>query len=157
MDITKEWTKKENVGQIINRQEYIIKGTTYRVDGHHVILAPTSVEVKVAEILAYKYGKKVELIPQIMYPAGMQTPDYLIDGDRFDLKSPTGKGKNLLYGMIAKKKQQAHCFVINLTCCPLGMDEIERQTNDLFRSPRTAFLDIIVFIKGDEIVKVVKR
>ena len=72
MDITKEWiTTQKNIGQVIKKQEYIIKGTKYKVDGHHVVLEP----------------------------------DYLIDGERFDLKSPTGSGKYLIKGLIAKKKK----------------------------------------------------
>ena len=57
--------------------------------------------------------------------ATYQTPDYLIDGERFDLKSPIGRGNNLLYGMIAKKKEQSHNFIIDITNCPLSMEELE--------------------------------
>lgn len=83
--------------------------------------------MSIAVLLSEKYGKKVELIPQVKYPRGIQTPDYLIDGKRFDWKSPTGKGKNLLYGLIAKKYKQAHNFIIDITECPLSMEELQKQ------------------------------
>ena len=97
MEITKEWAKKtqDNRGLVIEKPLYIINGKTYVVDGVHVILKPSERERKIAEILSSKYGKTVELVPQIVYPQGIKTPDYLIDGERFDLKSPTGEGKNL--------------------------------------------------------------
>lgn len=158
MEITKEWTKAHGKkGTVINTTEYIVNGILYQVDGKHVKLQPSEKEIAVAKILSAKYGKTVELIPQVSYPQGIQTPDYLIDGERFDLKSPTGKGKNLLYGLIAKKQKQSHNFIINVTNCPLSMEEPERQTNDLFRSPRTGFLEKIVFLKDDEVVKVFSR
>ena len=97
MEIIKEWAKKtqDNKGLVIEKPLYIINGKTYVVDGVHVILKPSEKERKIAEILSSKYGKTVELVLQIVYPQGIKTPDYLIDGERFDLKSPTGEGKNL--------------------------------------------------------------
>ena len=158
MDITDKWINtKERVGLVVERLEYVVGGVTYMVDGKHIVLRPSELERNVANVLSEKYGKRVELIPQVLYPQGVQTPDYLIDGERFDLKSPTGRGKNLLYGLIAKKKNQSHNFIIDVTNCPLSMEELEIQTNDLFRSPRTGFLEKIVFIKGNEVIRVFSR
>lgn len=158
MDITAEWTKNKGTqGTVSEKHEYTLAGTTYRVDGKHVVLHPTAKEKAVAASLSSKYGKAVELVPQILYPQGMQTPDYLIDGERFDLKSPTGSGKNLLYGMIAKKRRQSHNFIIDITECPLSIEELEKQAGDLYRSPRVGFLEKIVFMKNGEVEKVFDR
>lgn len=158
MDITKEWTKKAGMkGVVTKKQEYVVNGITYQVDGKHVILQPSVQEKNIADILSKKYGKTVDLIPQVMYPQGIQTPDYLINGERFDLKSPTGRGKNLLYGLIAKKQKQSHNFIIDVTKCPLSIKELEKQAEGLYRSPRVGFLEYIVFIKNEEVVKVFSR
>lgn len=158
MDITNEWTKaKGTKGTVTERQEYTVNGTTYKVSGKHVILHPTEREREVAAILSGKYGKHVEFVPQVVFPQGIKTPDYLIDGVRFDLKSPVGKGKNLLYGLIAKKKEQSHNFIIDITDCPLSMDELERQAEMLYGSWRIRFLEKLVFMKNGEILKVLDR
>lgn len=158
MDITKEWIATKGIeGTVVEKQEYTINGTEYKVDGKDVVLRPTDQERKIATILSQKYGKNVELVPQVVYPQGIQTPDYLIDGKRFDLKSPIGSGKNLLYGAIAKKQKQSHNFIIDVTECPLSMEELERQTESLYRSPRVGFLERIVFVKNEEVVKVFNR
>ena len=158
MERTNEWTKtQENKGTFIQRQEYTVNDRTYVVDGKHVKLNPSDREMSIAVLLSEKYGKKVELIPQVMYPQGIQTPDYLIDGKRYDLKSPTGRGKNLLYGLIAKKYKQAHNFIIDITNCPLSIEELERQAECLYKSPRTGFLETVVFLKNEKIVKVLCR
>ena len=158
MERTNEWTKtQENKGAFIQRQEYTVNDRTYVVDGKHVKLNPSVREMSIAVLLSEKYGKKVELIPQMMYPQGIQTLDYLIDGKRFDLKSPTGKGKNLLYGLIAKKYKQAHNFIIDITECPLSIEELEKQAESLYKSQRTGFLETIVFLKNREIIKVLSR
>ena len=74
-DITQEWTRtKETKGTIAERKEYTVNGTTYKVDGKHVILRPTEQEREVAVILCGKYGKHIEFVPQVMVPQGIQTP-----------------------------------------------------------------------------------
>lgn len=158
MDITEEWLKTQGEkGAVIERKEYTIGDTTYKVDGHHVILETSTAERTIANILASRYGKTVELVPKINYPDGKQTPDYLIDGVRYDLKSPTGVGKYLLKGLIAKKRKQADNFIIDITECTLSIDEIERQINELYKSPQVGFVINIVVLKNGEVVKVFCR
>ncbi len=125
--------------------------------GVHVILKPSKQERKIAEILSGRYGKIVELVPQVVYPQGIQTPDYLIDGERFDLKSPTGRGKNLIYGLIAKKRKQADNFIVDISQCPLSREEVEKQIESLYISPRLGFLGKVVLVKAGEILKVYSR
>lgn len=106
-DITQEWTRtKGTEGTVTERREYIVNGTTYKVDGKHVILCPTEQEREIAAILSGKYGKHIEFVPQVMVPQGIQTPDYRIDGVLFDLKSPTGRSNDLLYNVVSKKENR---------------------------------------------------
>lgn len=157
-DITQIWTKSKGTrGTVIGLQEYITNGTVYNVDGNHVILRPTEQEREIAVVLSDKYGKNVKFVPQVVFPQGVKTPDYLIDGERFDLKSPIGSGKNLLYGMIAKKKEQSHNFIIEISNCPLNMEELYKQAEKLYGSWRVGFLEKLVFMKNGEIVKVLSR
>lgn len=157
-DITQEWTRtKGTKGTVTKRQEYIVNGVIYKVDGKHVILHPTEQEREVAAILSGKYGKRVEFVPQVMNPQGIQTPDYMIDGDRFDLKSPTGRGKNLLYGMLAKKKRQSPNFIFDITGCPLSEEDIIRQIEGIYASRHTSFVEKIIVFKNGEILKVFDR
>lgn len=158
MDITNEWTKtKGTKGTVTEKQEYIVNDTAYKVDGKHVILRPTEQEREVAAILSEKYGKHIEFVPQIMVPQGVQTPDYLIDGERFDLKSPTGRSKDLFYNVVSKKRKQASNFIFDVTDCPLSEDEIRRQVETLYFSRHTRFIDTIVIMKNGEILKVYGR
>ncbi len=158
MDITNEWTKTRGTeGTVTERQEYTVNGTIYKVDGKHVILHPTKQEREVAAILSGKYGKHVEFVPQVVFPQGVQTPDYLVGGDRFDLKSPIGRGKNVIYGLIAKKHKQADNFIIDISECPLSVEEVERQIESLYTSPRLGFLEQIILMKNEKVLKVYGR
>lgn len=158
MEITGDWTKvQERKGCIIEKQSYVSNGTAYAVDGIHVILKPSEQERNVAKILSEKYGKTVELVPRVVYPQGMQTPDYLIDGERFDLKSPIGSGKQLLYNMVVRKRRQSANFIFDITECPLSNDEIRQQAMALYYSRHTRFIDKIVIMRSGEILNVYSR
>ena len=156
-EITDEWTKKNTDGSLIDMKEYDVNGVTYKVDGKRVTLHPTEQERSVAAVLSKKYGKIVEFVPQIMSPQGIQTPDYLINGERFDLKTFKSSGKNVFYNMIAKKKKQSPNFIFDITECPLSAEEIERQINGLYSSHHTRFIEKIVVMKDGKIEKVYMR
>ena len=157
MDITNEWTTKNEIGSVIEKQSYIANGIEYKVDGVFVLLESSATERGIANVLSEQYGKMVELVPKVDYPPGIQTPDYLIDGKQYDLKSPTGTSKNLLYNMVAKKKKQASNFIFDITGCPLLLDEINRQISMLYLSRHTHFIDEIVVMKNEKVIKVYKR
>lgn len=130
MDITNEWTKTRGTeGTVTERQEYTVNGTIYKVDGKHVILHPTKQEREVAAILSGKYGKHVEFVPQVV----------------------------LIYGLIAKKHKQADNFIIDISECPLSVEEVERQIESLYTSPRLGFLEQIILMKNEEVLKVYGR
>ena len=156
-EITDEWTKKNTDGSLIDMKEYDVNGVTYKVDGKRVTLHPTEQERSVAAVLSKKYGKIVEFVPQIMYPQGIQTPDYLINGERFDLKTFKSSGKNVFYNMIAKKKKQSPNFIFDITECPLSAEEIERQINGLYSSHHTRFIEKIVVMKDGKLETVYMR
>lgn len=129
----------------------------YIVDGKHIILKPSEKERAVATILSEQYGKAVELVPQIMHPQGIQTPDYIIDGERFDLKCFKSSGKNVIYNLISKKKNQSPNFIFDMTNCSLSLEEIERQIIGIYSSTHTKFVNKIVVMKNEKIIKVCKR
>lgn len=45
-------------------------------------------EKEIANIIAKGTGKDIKMVPRITFPQNIQTPDYLIDGIKFDLKTP---------------------------------------------------------------------
>lgn len=114
-------------------------------------------EKEIANIIAKETGKDIKMVPRITFPQNIQTPDYLIDGIKFDLKTPLGNGKNTLYGMVKSKKRQANNFVICADKTALSIDEIEQQIQGIYTSKNTSFVDTIILVKNEEIVKIYKR
>lgn len=158
VDKTASWIGKDNkIGKVEDLQEYFVNGEAFKVDGKRVLLDYSEHEKEIANIIAKGTGKDIKMVPRIMFPQNIQTPDYLIDGIKFDLKTPLGNGKNTLYGMVKSKKKQANNFVICADKTALSMDEIEQQIQGIYSSRNTAFVDIIILVKNQEIVKIYKR
>ena len=157
-NITSTWRgKNEDKGIVSDLLEYAFEKDTYKVDGKNVILDYSIHEKKVAENIAEKYGKKIQMVPRVVYPQGISTPDFKIDNVSWDLKTISTAGKNVFYNAVKKKKRQAGCFIFDITECPLENEEIEQQINNLFRSTHLTFIDQIALYKNDEIIKVYKR
>lgn len=137
--------------------EYTVNGVTYKVDGKHIVAGSTEREKQVAELLSEEFNKEVLLVPRVVLPQGVSTPDYLIEGKKYDLKEPTGSGKHVLYNMIHKKKSQASNFVFDISNCPLDFSTIIEQVEEIYKSNHTAFVDEVIVIKGDKLLKKFKR
>lgn len=158
VDETASWIGKDNkICKVEDLREYFVNGETFKVDGKKVVLDYSQHEKEIANIIAKETGKDIKMVPRITFPQNIQTPDYLIDGIKFDLKTPPGNGKNTLYGMVKSKKRQANNFVICADKTALSIDEIEQQIQGIYTSKNTSFVDTIILVKNEEIVKIYKR
>lgn len=158
-DITESWLKKETKTDpsVKDLTEYTVGGVVYKVDGKHILLDYSEKEKAIAEILSQGRGVEVYMVPRVVYPQNVSTPDYIMDGKSYDLKQISGSSKNTLYNAIAKKKKQSSNFVFDVSDCPLTEEELIVQVEGLFRSDHTRFVDEIIIIKDGEIKKIFRR
>lgn len=159
IEITQDWLKNAtpNSHQVLDLQEYIQSGTKYKVDGRNVLLAYSSKEKHIAELLESTLGGEIYMVPRVINPQNISTPDYLFRGENFDLKELQGTSNHLLYNAIARKKRQANNFILDISSCPLSMGEIDRQVEEIYWSKHTRFVEKLIIIKDDEIVKIYFR
>ena len=142
---------------VVNLQEYTVGEVTYKVDNKHVVLDNTEHEKEIAKIVSETTGEMVQMVPRVVYPQKVSTPDYIIDNRKYDLKEPIGSGKNVLYNMVHKKKSQANNFIFDITNCPLNLDAINEQVKGLYSSKHTSFVDEVIIIKNGKIIDRHKR
>lgn len=156
-DITNKFVKTKKYR--VKEQQYYIdpKGTKYKVDGKHIILEPTTREKEVANILGRIYGGQVNIIPRINEPKNIKTPDYMISNEKFDLKQITGGGKWTIEGNLKGKKEQANNFIIDITKAKIDIKEACRQIEVIYNSKHYTWVDEILLIKENLLVKVYKR
>ena len=158
-DITDEWKKTAtpNSYDIEEIRQYKIGDSVYTVDGKNVLLDYSDKERRIAELLKEELGGKISMVPRVLNPQGISTPDYIFRNEAFDLKELSGTSKNLVYNAIAKKKRQASNFILDISKSPLDENEIIRQIEEVYWSRHTMFVQKIIVIKDGKIRKIYKR
>lgn len=157
IDITDKWIYKKKKGHVKDLQILKYKNHIYKVDKHNVTLDYSSLEFDIAKTLSIKYGKDVCMVPRVNNPENIQTPDYLIDGACFDLKTPRGTSKHSFYNMIKKKKKQSNNFIFNITYTSISKHEIIQQIEYIYKSKSTYFVNILVIMRKQTIIGVYKK
>lgn len=132
-------------------------GIIHIVDGVHAVLDYSDEELKMAERLAILLKTDVSMVPRVMIPQGVSTADFIIDNKVYDLKSPTGNSKNLLYNILHKKKRQADNFIIDISKVELNEAEIIEQAESVYRNEHTRFVKELILVKDGKIVYQRKR
>ncbi|MCK1198551.1 minor capsid protein [Streptococcus uberis] len=156
-DVTSDWVDgRDHQPQISMLNEYTKNGTTYKVDGHNVVLDHSNYEYRVASWLSKKTGLRVDIVPRVNYPENISTPDYLVDGVPFDLKEITGFGKNVIDGNLRKTKKQATNIIFDITKTPLSFEEIIGQLEHIYMIDRRG-LDISIIKNKDEVLAVLEK
>ena len=158
-DVTNKYLREAapNSHKVTDLDEYILDGKIYKVDGKQVLLSYSQKEKDVAELLERELGGEMYMVPRILYPQGISTPDYIFRSENFDLKVLSGESKNLIYNAIAKKKKQANNFILDISECPLDLEQIYQQVEAIFWSSHTFFVEKLILIKGDKVLKIFAR
>lgn len=158
-DITSSILNQRKRKYKVEEQQYFIddNGNKYIVDGKNVIMKHTNKEKEVAKILSEIYRRKVKLIPAVLNPQHIKTPDYMIKNVRFDLKEPTGNSKTTIYDLFKHKSKQADNFIIDIHKSELSRLESIEQTQQLFYSSHRKWINTIILMEDNEIFKILKR
>ena len=130
-------------------------GHKYKVDGKHVVLDYSQKEKEVGEWLSKTFGKHVQMAPRVNFPEKIPSPDYLVDGLKFDLKEISGSGKGVVDGNLRKAKQQSENVVFDVTRTKLSNDEILSQLEKVYELNRRG-LGIAIIKDGEELIDILK-
>lgn len=158
-DITREILQNENKKYKVKEQQYFIdeNNIRYNVDGKNVILKTNKKEREVAKLISKVYGKQVNLIPVVLTPKGIKTPDYIIEKDKFDLKEILGNGKNTLDTAIKKQEKQANNFIFDISKTEMVESEAIMQIENIYNSEHRKWVNKIILIKENKVIKIFKR
>jgi hypothetical protein len=158
-DVTEQW--KRNIAYVSNPvselYSYTINGTTHIVDGHKVVLSPSINEKRIAVIMTDTFGGTIQFVPRILSPQGVKTPDYIFNGEKYDLKTIIGTSNNVLYNSLKGKREQAENFIFDITNNQLSVDNLTEQAKRIFKSKNRDFVKRIILISGDEVLNVFER
>lgn len=151
-----EWLKRYDKPKVTEIDYWEHNGIKYLVDGKHVVLDYSKKEKETAVWLAEKLGVHVEKVPRVNFPENISTPDFLINGLKFDLKELRGAGKNTVDNNTRKAKTQSENIIFDLTNTPLTKKEFFKQLTHVYNQGRRG-LKFSIVKKGDTLVDILKN
>ncbi len=165
-DVTNEWISKTTKVRIIFDDFFIDdKGNYHPNTEREKIRIPKrdNEEYKIAKILSEELNTTIHIVPTFTNikntQGGTRTPDYIINGQKWDLKTPKYKSEYLnLFNDILRKKQlkkQSNRFIINLINYPqIDENKIKKICNRLFYNKYMFWILGLIIIKDNHIYKV---
>ena len=104
---------------------------------------PTQNEYNVAEILANYFHADVYFVPRNNY----KTPDFKINGQFWELKSPVGKGKYNIENTLKRAKKQSRFIIYDSRLSKIHIRRIESELRRL--SKDSSYIQKLLLIKKD--------
>ncbi|HMM62021.1 MAG TPA: hypothetical protein PKC86_00505 [Candidatus Saccharibacteria bacterium] len=100
-------------------------------------------EIKVAKILAVHFRTNVEFI----LTSKRTTPDFLINGVEWELKSPQGTGKNNIQRQLQQASHQSRSVIIYAGRSKMHATKIRREVEHQFKIIKS--IKRLIFISKD--------
>ncbi len=111
---------------------------------------PVAHEIDTATRLA-SAGHDVEFLVPSNLP-GAKTPDVLVDGIRWEMKSPLGSSKTTISNQLARAAKQSDRLILDTSRTPIPdaeiIDEVRRRI-----AGSTKFVEVLILTKNGEIVR----
>lgn len=157
-DVTKVYLNQATPGKgvVENAKSVTIKGRIFYVNEVNKIKHKNN-EVEVAEWLKKIFGGEVLYLPEIQEANGVKCSDYLWNGEFWDLKTLKGTSMHTLFHAVEEKEGQANNFIFDLTKTGLNDVEIMERLDEIYRKPKTSYVNTIIVKRMDELVIVIKR
>lgn len=161
-DISKEMMKRvgSNSGKVEEQLFFEYKGKQYKVDGKNVVLDYSNKEKEVAEWLTATFGGEIKMLPRINNPKGIETPDYIWNGDYWDLKSMSEKAVSEIRAVdnvIKSAKDQTTNIILDITKTKLSNENIIEQVQKIFSTSGREWVDRIMIIDNYKLIKIYQR
>ena len=102
--------------------------------------------------------RNIKILPNVNFPQGIKSPDYLFKGERTDLKRITSKrAKDCVKTALKNKEKQANNFIIDNTAQNVSDVDILKQIDEIYNSKGFLWIDKIYLLKDDKFIKIFKR
>lgn len=136
---------------------YEHEGTRYYYDGKHVKFNLKPDEMEVGRMISRKMGVHVDFALKVEYPEGISTPDFFINGIKYDLKRIGGNTRKTLIRAIRDYERQAHRFILDLTRSPMSKDDALKWAKLIFADADTEFVEEVILTRDGDILKIYSR
>lgn len=124
---------------------------------HYVILlantkiTPEHHELSAAQLLAQYFKADVKFVAR----SNNKTPDFVIDGVKWELKSPTGKGKHNVQHQFKAAAKQASNMVFDARRSKIHMTKLRNEVARQFKYTK-AVKRLVLISKNESIIELSK-
>lgn len=159
IDATNEWLKnaKPNILPVKEQLFFEYEGCKYYVDGKNVVLDYSNKELEIAIWLKNTFGGEIYMLPRVNKPDGIKTADYLWNNEKWDLKIISTSGRSVIDNRLNGRKAQSTNMIIDISNNFLTNYEINMQIERVYSSPSRDWVDKIILIRDNELIKIYKR
>lgn len=112
---------------------------------------PARYEISAADLLANYFKADVEFIPR----SNQKTPDFLMGGITWELKSPTGKGKNNIERQLQTGLKQSRNIILDARRSKIHISKIRNELNRQFKLTKS-MKRLILIEKSKNIIELTK-
>ena len=147
-EFLKNRTEKGSIKTYKKGDKFTYEGKEYEVDKNAKIDTKNN-EQEITNWLANKMGKDVEELPKVE-ENNVKTPDYIIDGEKWDLKTIKGSSEQALFHAVEDKEKQSHNFIFDITDSQLSASDFKLQLNRVLKRDDTWFVNKVIIKKDDE-------
>lgn len=159
IDVTKEWISKANPNshEIKELNYWIINNKKHKVDGKKILLDYNKSELECAKWLKNTFGGEIYLCPRVNIPEGVKTPDYIWNGECWDLKELKGKSSRLIDDIIKGTKGQTNNLILDISKTKLTKEIILKQIFKLFEYKERKWIKKIIVKSNSLLINVLIR
>lgn len=125
-----------------------------RIDISKLKVPPEKHELETARYFAER-GYDIEFIPPNNSPK-MHTPDIMMDGVAWEIKSPTGKSKRTIEQNLRQAVKQSHNIIFDLRRINLSQSQCLNQLEKQF-SLKTYIKRLLIIKNNGELVQLVRK
>ena len=111
---------------------------------------PKDHELSAAYLIADYYQANIIFLR----PSCQHTPDFDINGIKWELKSPLGNSKNTIKNNLHSARKQSTNIILDLRRIKMSYDKTLSNINYYFRSHRSQIRHLIIITKSGEILEV---
>ena len=148
-----EWIgEKEH--KVFEVTEWIAKGKIHKLDGKHVVIDHDIEERMTAKELSKYFKSDVGLVPRVMNQGtenlNIRTPDFIIDGETWDMKAINGDSNRTIDNAIKGAKGQTNNIILKINNIYWDNEKTDEAIKRI-RANREWVKDILVIFKDKSI------
>jgi len=159
-DITKEMFENTtpNSHKVVDAQELIINDKIYKFDFNNMIFKYTTHEKDIANLIEETLGGEIEMRPEFINElSGNRSADYNWKKEKWDLKEINNYGKRTIDTAIKSIKGQSNNIILEIKNDNYTLEEIENLIEKNYKDKKREYLDKVMIIKNETILKILKR